>query len=163
MSKEAYVYILASKKIGTLYIGVTNDLIRRMWEHKSNQIEGFTKTYHVHHLVYYEQHADISEAIKREKRLKNWSTVENSFDKKGQSWMAGFISGSLRSGYAVGTWILRSSRRMTIAQTLCIKISDTHGHVQCGVRNAPYCDFTCNMKNIPEDQRMSGYTFIFFL
>ena len=72
MNKEAYVYILASGKIGTLYIGVTNDLLRRMWEHKNNQAAGFTKTYHVHHLVYYEQHVDISEAIKREKRLKNW-------------------------------------------------------------------------------------------
>jgi putative endonuclease len=67
-----YVYILASKRNGTLYIGVTNDLVRRVHEHKSGLVEGFTKRYGVHRLVYYEQCEDIESAIQREKRLKFW-------------------------------------------------------------------------------------------
>jgi putative endonuclease len=67
-----YVYILASKRNGTLYIGVTNDLVRRVHEHKSGLVEGFTKRYGVHSLVYYEQCEDIESAIQREKRLKFW-------------------------------------------------------------------------------------------
>ena len=67
-----YVYILASKRNGTLYIGVTNNLTRRVYEHKNNLAEGFTKKYGVHMLVYYEQASDIETAIEREKRLKKW-------------------------------------------------------------------------------------------
>ena len=70
---EYYVYILASKPHGTLYIGVTNDLIRRVHEHRSDIIEGFTKRYGVHLLVHYEQCTDVSAAIWREKRLKKWN------------------------------------------------------------------------------------------
>ena len=70
--KQYYVYILASKKNGTLYIGVTNDIIRRTYEHRNGLIEGFTKKYNVKLLVYYEIHQDINEAIKREKALKKW-------------------------------------------------------------------------------------------
>ncbi len=70
--KQYYVYILASKRNGTLYIGVTNDLIRRVFEHKEGIIEGFTKKYNVKNLVYYEIHLDIYEAIKREKAIKKW-------------------------------------------------------------------------------------------
>lgn len=70
--RQYYVYILASKKNGTLYIGVTNDLIKRVWEHKQKLIEGFTKTYAVDKLVYYEATASIESAITREKQLKNW-------------------------------------------------------------------------------------------
>ena len=70
--KQPAVYILASKKNGTLYIGVTCDLIRRIYEHKQKLIEGFTSQYGVDRLVYYELYDDISEAIKREKQLKNW-------------------------------------------------------------------------------------------
>ena len=68
-----YVYILASKKYGTLYIGVTHDLIKRVYEHKHDLIEGFTKTYQVHRLVYYEHTEDIHSAIQYEKRLKKWN------------------------------------------------------------------------------------------
>lgn len=70
--KESYVYILASQKNGTLYIGLTSDLIRRTWEHKNNCVPGFTAKYGVHMLVYYEIHSDIRLAAAREKRLKEW-------------------------------------------------------------------------------------------
>ena len=71
--KQYYVYILASKKDGVLYIGVTRDLIKRVWEHKNNLVEGFTKKYFVHRLVYFEDTSDIESAIKREKQLKKWN------------------------------------------------------------------------------------------
>ncbi len=70
--KNYFVYILASKKNGTLYIGVTNNLIRRVYEHKEGLIEGFTKKYNVKKLVYYEIHNDIRNAIQREKQMKKW-------------------------------------------------------------------------------------------
>lgn len=66
------VYILASKRNGTLYIGVTSDLIKRIWEHKSDFVQGFTKQYQVHDLVWYEMHESIESAIIREKQLKEW-------------------------------------------------------------------------------------------
>jgi putative endonuclease len=68
-----YVYILASKKNGTLYIGVTNNLIKRVYEHKNDLVEGFTKKYGVHKLVYYEQTESVYSAIQREKQLKKWN------------------------------------------------------------------------------------------
>ncbi len=67
-----YVYILASKRNGTLYIGVTSDLIKRVWEHKQKLADGFTKKYDVSVLVYFEKTSDVKEAIKREKQLKAW-------------------------------------------------------------------------------------------
>jgi len=73
MTKIYYVYILASKRNGTLYIGVTNDLERRLYEHRNNFIDGFTKIYRVHHLVYYESVNDINTALQREKQLKRWT------------------------------------------------------------------------------------------
>ena len=73
MSKQPAVYILASKRNGTLYIGVTSDLIKRTWEHKHDSVEGLTKRYRVHRLVYYELHEDMESAIRREKQMKNWN------------------------------------------------------------------------------------------
>ena len=66
------VYILASKRNGTLYIGVTSGLVKRVWEHKNDFVEGFTKRYGVHTLVWYELHETMESAIVREKALKNW-------------------------------------------------------------------------------------------
>jgi putative endonuclease len=68
--KVYWVYILASSIGGTLYIGVTNDLVRRVYEHRTGQVPGFTTCYGVHRLVYFEQFSDIENAIRREKRLK---------------------------------------------------------------------------------------------
>jgi len=68
-----WVYILASQIGGTLYIGVTNDLVRRVYEHRTNAVPGFTRKYGVHRLVYFEQFGDIESAIRREKRLKKWN------------------------------------------------------------------------------------------
>jgi len=72
MMKKAYVYILASKRNGTLYIGITTDLVKRVYEHKHDLVDGFTKTYKVHYLVYFEEHEDIRQAITREKQIKKW-------------------------------------------------------------------------------------------
>jgi putative endonuclease len=71
--KTYWVYILASALGGTLYIGVTNDLIRRIYEHRMGLAEGFTKKYRIHRLVYFEQYHDVETAIRREKRLKKWN------------------------------------------------------------------------------------------
>jgi putative endonuclease len=73
MFKTYYIYILANKRNGTLYIGVTNDLERRVYEHKNHLVKGFTEKYNVNILVYFEQTNDIQEAIMREKKLKKWN------------------------------------------------------------------------------------------
>jgi len=70
---SCFVYMLASKRNGTLYVGVTNDLSRRSWEHKEKQVPGFTKRYGVGILVWYEIHDDIDQAIAREKQIKGWN------------------------------------------------------------------------------------------
>jgi len=70
--KTYFVYIMASKKNGTLYIGMTNDLNRRVLEHKHDLLDGFTKKYNVHNLVYFEQTNDVNAAIVREKQSKKW-------------------------------------------------------------------------------------------
>ena len=72
MQKTYYVYILASKRNGTLYIGVTNDLARRLWEHKEGLVPGFTKRHGVKTLVHVETFGDVDAAIRREKRLKKY-------------------------------------------------------------------------------------------
>ena len=71
--KQPCVYILANKPRGTLYIGVTSDLVARIWQHKNDLVEGFSDKYEVHLLVYYELHETMLEAIKREKQLKKWN------------------------------------------------------------------------------------------
>ncbi len=73
MSRKYFVYILASKKDGVLYIGVTNSLNRRTFEHVFGRNEGFTKKYFVHRLVYFEEYGMINDAIQREKQLKKWN------------------------------------------------------------------------------------------
>jgi putative endonuclease len=72
LAKQFYVYILASKRNGTLYTGVTSDLIQRVWQHKNDMAEGFTKKYKVKTLVYYEIHESAESALTREKRIKRW-------------------------------------------------------------------------------------------
>ena len=72
MAKTGYVYILASARYGTLYTGVTSDLVRRVWQHRQEFVEGFTKQYGVKRLVWYEVHAEIYQAITREKQIKAW-------------------------------------------------------------------------------------------
>jgi len=71
--KDYYIYILTNKKYGTLYIGITNNLLRRVYEHKNGAIKGFIKKYNLNKLVYFEQINDINSAILREKRLKKWN------------------------------------------------------------------------------------------
>ncbi len=72
MNRQSYIYILFNKKYGTLYVGVTSDLQKRIYEHKAKVVEGFTKKYGVDKLGYYEVFDDITEAIKREKKLKKY-------------------------------------------------------------------------------------------
>ena len=71
--KTYHVYILANKRNGTLYIGITNNLERRVYEHKNGLVEGFTKKYQIHKLVYFEETNDVVSALQREKELKKWS------------------------------------------------------------------------------------------
>jgi len=73
IKNQYYIYILANKRNGTLYIGVTSNLVKRVYEHKNNIIEGFTKKYNIHKLVYYETTNDIESVIRREKQLKKWN------------------------------------------------------------------------------------------
>jgi putative endonuclease len=72
MDKNFFVYMLASQKNGTLYIGVTSDLPKRIWEHKNKVVEGFTEKYDVDKLVWFEQHDNAESAITREKQMKEW-------------------------------------------------------------------------------------------
>ena len=73
MDKQYYVYMLASQRNGTLYTGVTSNIVGRIWNHKNDIIEGFTKKYGAHILVWYEVHEDINAAIAREKQIKSWN------------------------------------------------------------------------------------------
>lgn len=73
MEKQPATYILASGRIGTLYIGVTSDLVARAWQHRNHAVEGFTKRYEATMLVWYELHASMDVAITREKRIKKWN------------------------------------------------------------------------------------------
>lgn len=82
--RQPAVYILASHVQGTLYVGVTSDLVKRIWEHRSDLVEGFTKRYQVHRLVHFEQFLSMLEAIEREKELKKWQ----------RAWKVELIEGS---------------------------------------------------------------------
>ena len=73
MSKEYYIYLITNKGLNVLYAGVTNNLIRRIYEHKNKLVEGFTKKYNVDRLIYYEVYSEISDAIAREKQIKGWA------------------------------------------------------------------------------------------
>ena len=73
MDKQFCVYILASGKNGTLYIGVTSELAQRVWQHKNKQVDGFTRQYEVDRLVYWEVHESAESAIRREKQIKKWN------------------------------------------------------------------------------------------
>jgi putative endonuclease len=72
MARVGYVYMVASKRYGTLYSGVTSDLVRRVWEHRSAAVDGFTKIHGVKRLVWFETHEEIYEALAREKQIKEW-------------------------------------------------------------------------------------------
>jgi len=72
MSKQTFIYILTNKPYGTLYIGLTTNLVRRVWEHKNKVVKGFSDTYNLMTLVYYEIHDDIHEAARRERLMKKW-------------------------------------------------------------------------------------------
>ena len=74
--KNYYIYIMANKTNTTIYIGVTSDLIKRVWQHKNKVIDGFTKRYNVNKLVYYEETTDVNSAIAREKQLKGWNRAK---------------------------------------------------------------------------------------
>jgi len=74
-AKQPAVYMLASARNGTLYIGVTSDLAKRIWQHRNNCAPGFAESHDIHTLVFYELHASIEEAIAREKRLKKWNRM----------------------------------------------------------------------------------------
>jgi putative endonuclease len=77
MLKEPCVYILASRRNGTLYVGITSDILKRVWEHKNDLVEGFTKRYGVHKLVWYVVHETMESAIQREKAIKKWKIEES--------------------------------------------------------------------------------------
>ena len=86
--KDYYVYILTNQYNNAMYIGMTNDLRRRVYEHKTGAFDGFTKKYNVHKLVYFENCHDMNDAIKREKQLKNWSRVKKNalVEQKNPEW-----------------------------------------------------------------------------
>ena len=86
--KDMYVYIVTNKPHGTLYIGVTNDLRRRVWQHRAHAIRGFTDRYHLTQLIWFEHHDDPTQAIRREKALKHWN----------RAWKIGLI-GALNPGW----------------------------------------------------------------
>ncbi len=70
--QKYWVYIIGNKYMSTLYTGVTNDIVRRVWEHKNGEIKGFTQRYRCSHLLYFEDFADVNQAIAREKQIKGW-------------------------------------------------------------------------------------------
>ena len=97
--KQPCVYILASERNGTLYVGVTSNLVKRVWEHKSDLVGGFTKRYGVHTLVWYEGHETMASAIARERAIKEWRrAVEAGTGRGEESGVAGPVRGTGLSG-----------------------------------------------------------------
>jgi len=94
MVMAAYVYIMSNRKNGTLYVGVTGDLLKRIYEHKNAFVDSFTKKYHIKSLVYYEIYDEIIEAIKREKQLKKWrrSWKIDLIEKENKEWKDLYVS-----------------------------------------------------------------------
>ncbi|MHB1679737.1 MAG: GIY-YIG nuclease family protein [bacterium] len=92
--KKYYVYILSSKRNGTIYTGVTSDIVKRVYEHKHNVVEGFTNKYNVHQLVWYEIYETAESAINREKQIKKWKRAWklNLIEKENQEWIDLFES-----------------------------------------------------------------------
>ena len=103
--KQPCVYILASRRNGTLYVGVTSNLVQRVWQHKQHVVEGFTKKYGVDQLVWYESHPSMDSAIQREKAIKKWQRAWKvaMIEKVNPEWrdlwpdLSGEISGSNKS------------------------------------------------------------------
>ena len=87
--KQPCVYLLASRRNGTLYLGVTSNLARRAYEHRSELVEGFSKQHHVHQVVWYELHEDMAVAILREKQIKKWTRVAKIrlIEKRNPEWL----------------------------------------------------------------------------
>jgi putative endonuclease len=117
MKKRFFVYILASKPWGTLYVGVTSDLQARVFQHRQGSIPGFTKTYGVKNLVYFEEHALVGDAINREKRLKKWPRVWkiNLIRTDNPDWndLAADWYPQMLTNEEVENWVARTSRAMT--------------------------------------------------
>jgi putative endonuclease len=86
-----YVYIIASRKDGAIYIGVTNDIVRRIYEHRTKAVPGFTSRYNITRLVWFEIYDDPIFAISREKELKKWAELEGPVDREGQSGVDRFV------------------------------------------------------------------------
>ena len=112
--KTFYVYLMAGK-FRTLYTGVTNNLERRVLEHKRKLVPGFTSKYNINHLVYYKTFGDIRDAIKREKQIKGRMapSEESGLDRRGESYMEGFKSRLVRPGIIRGFFASLRSLRMT--------------------------------------------------
>jgi putative endonuclease len=117
MPKRFYVYILASKPWGTLYVGVTNDIERRVFEHRGGLVEGFTKKYGVKTLVYFEDFATVGDAIHREKRIKKWPRVWkiNLIRTDNPDWndLAADWYPKMPTQKEIENWVARTSRAMT--------------------------------------------------
>jgi putative endonuclease len=115
MARQAAVYILASKRNGTIYIGVTSNLQERIWQHKKAFVEGFTKRHGVYLLVYYELHDNMIAAITREKQMKKWNRLETQSNRAAKSGLARFVG---RSSINRRAWI-PAVAGMTEARHIC--------------------------------------------
>ena len=104
MNKQPCVYMLSSQRNGTLYVGVTSDLIRRVYQHRNGMADGFTKRYHIHDLVWYEVHEMMESTIIREKQHKKWSRIAKirMIEQQNPNWLDFWLdltSPSMASGF----------------------------------------------------------------